>query len=181
MAQALEIQSTQARGGALPTEKVTRAGICLTIRVASSADVPAIADIYRHITAQDMRFRFKQPIDHLDAEELNALVDPHAGMTTYLAVAGKLAVACATLICDPGREVAEVILSVRPEWKGRGVSWTLLEEVLACAAKSGLKRISSTEPGEDQAAINLQREMGFVARLRCADPVEFLMVKALDQ
>lgn len=167
-------------GNSPPAEVVTRAGVPLTIRLASAADLVAIDDLYDHLSAQDMRFRFKQPIRQLDPGELGALIDQDSGMTSYLALSGDLAVACATLVRDSGCDHAEVILSVRPDWKGRGVSWSLLEMVLAQAAAAGLTRISSVEFGEDKAAINLQREMGFVARLKSADPLEFSMVKALD-
>lgn len=163
-----------------PTEATTRAGVPLRIRTASSADVGRLAEIYRHLSAQDMRFRFKQPIEELSAQELEYLVDREAGVTSYLAFSGDTAIACATLIRDHDRDAAEVILSVRPDWKGQGVSWTLLEDVLARAAAAGLRRISSVELGDDRDAINLQREMGFVARLKSAEPLEFSMVKALD-
>jgi len=162
-----------------PSVATTRAGIVLHIRKAQPADVGILADIYAHLTEQDMRFRLKRPIKQLESAELENLVDEAAGMTSYLAFAEDTAAACATLIRDPSRNSAEVILSVRPEWKGRGVSWTLLEDVMTRAAKAGLTRITSREFRDDREAINLQREMGFVARLQCADPIEFAMVKAI--
>jgi len=163
-----------------PTEKMTRAGVSLRIRAASATDVDLLADIYRHLSPQDMRFRFKRSIEQLDPAELRYLVDREAGMTSYLAFSGDVAIACATLVRDQRCASAEVILSVRPDRKGQGVSWTLLEDVLARAAAAGLTRISSVELGDDSDAINLQREMGFVARLKSADPLEFSLVKALD-
>jgi len=163
-----------------PTEVVTRAGVPLRIRAALPADISLLADIYSHLSAQDMRFRFKQPIEHLAPEELKDLIDREAGMTSYLAFSGDTAIACATLVRDHGSDAAEVILSVRPDWKGRGVSWTLLKDVLERASAAGLTRISSVELGEDREAINLQREMGFVARLKSADPLQFSLVKALE-
>jgi len=163
-----------------PTEAITRAGVSLTIRAATIADVDQLADIYRHLSAQDMRFRFKQPIEQLGPDDLNTLVDRAAGMTSYIAVSGDTAIACATLVHDHDHDAAEVILAVRPDWKGQGVSWTLLEDVLVRAAAAGLTRVSSVELGDDCDAINLQREMGFVARLKSADPLEFSLVKALE-
>jgi|KBSMisStaDraftv2_1062788.scaffolds.fasta_scaffold18529_5 acetyltransferase len=163
-----------------PTDAGTRTGVPLSIRAALPEDVSLLANIYGHLSARDMRFRFKQPIEHLGPEELKNLVDREAGMTSYLAFSGDTAIACATLVRDAGSDAAEVILSVRPDWKARGVSWTLLEDVLARAAAAGLTRVSSVELGEDREAINLQREMGFVARLKSADPLQFSLVKALD-
>lgn len=163
-----------------PTEAVTRGGVRLHIRPASSADLDQMADIYSHLTAQDMRFRFKGAVTKLSVENVGDLVDPARGTTSYLAFSGDLAVACATLMHDADHISAEVVLAVRPEWKDRGVSWTLLHDVIARAEAAGLKRISPTELREDREAINLQREMGFVARLRSADPVELSMVKSLN-
>ena len=105
-----------------PTEVVTRAGVPLRIRAALPADISLLADIYSHLSAQDMRFRFKQPIEHLAPEELKDLVDREAGMTSYLAFSGDTAIACATLVRDHGSDAAEVILSVRPDWKSQSAS-----------------------------------------------------------
>lgn len=163
-----------------PSEAVTRGDVRLRIRPASPDDVSLLADLYGHLTAQDMRFRFKGAATQLSTADLADLVRREAGISSYIAFSGELAVACATLVHDPGRNSAEVVLSVRPDWKGRGVSWTLLQDVISRAAAAGLTRISSTEFGEDREAINLQREMGFMARLRSADPIEFSMVKALN-
>jgi len=162
-------------------ERMTRAGVPLTIRVAEPDDVSSLAEIYAHLTAQDMRFRFQGSIDRLSDADLRDLVDREAGMTSYLAFSKDEPVACATLIHDPGRNTAEVILAVRPEWKGHGVSWTLLENVIERATAAGLKRMTSHELGEDKVAINLQREMGFVARLASADPVALSMDKVLGR
>lgn len=163
------------------TEATTRAGVPLTIRVAQPDDVTLLADIYAHLTAQDMRFRFRGSIEKLSTTELHDLVDRDAGMVSYLAFSGGLAIACATLMHDPGRDAAEVILAVRPEWKGHGVSWTLLQDVIQRATAAGLKRMTSHEYGDDREAVNLQREMGFVARLKSADPVELSMDKVLNR
>jgi acetyltransferase len=102
-------------------------------------------------------------------------------MVTYIAFAEDgTPVACCTLAEEQRGQSAEVTLSVRSDWKGRGVSWTLLEHVLACAAARGLRRVTSLESGDDREAINLQREMGFVARLHSAEPMEFEMSKIVD-
>ena len=54
------------------------------------------------------------------------------------------------------------------------------EYVLTYAKAHGIKRVTSLESGDDRAAINLEREMGFVARLLCADPIEIGLSKAID-
>ena len=161
-------------------ETMTRSGVPLTIRRALPADLSMVADIYAHLTAQDLRFRFGPSADKLGQMELAHLLDQSSGMFSFLATSGTVPVACATLLCEPGHDRADIILSVRSDWKGRGVSWTLLEHVLERASEMGLKRVSSVEPCGDRDAINLQREMGFVARLKSADPLELSLVKSVD-
>jgi acetyltransferase len=56
----------------------------------------------------------------------------------------------------------------------------LLEYILSYAKAHGIKRVTSLESGDDRAAINLEREMGFVARLLCADPIEIGLSKTID-
>lgn len=162
------------------SEVTTRGGVPLAIRIARPEDATLLLDIYGHLTADDLRFRLKGASEKLDATEIQDLVDRNAGMTSYLAFSGGVAVACATLMDHPGHNSAEVILAVRPEWKGQGVSWTLLQDIIQRATAAGMKRITSRELGDDREAINLQREMGFVARLQSADPVELLMDKVLN-
>ena len=45
-----------------PTDAGTRTGVPLSIRAALPEDVSLLANIYGHLSARDMRFRFKQPM-----------------------------------------------------------------------------------------------------------------------
>jgi len=167
--------------GQWSADLTTRSGAKLHVRPGRSEDCELLADLFAHVSAADLRFRFMGTIKKVSKDQLEALLDPSQGMATYIAFAEDgPPVACCTLAEQSGGQSAEVTLSVRSDWKGRGVSWTLLEHVLACAAARGLRRVSSLESGDDREAINLQREMGFVARLHSAEPMEFQMVKVVD-
>jgi acetyltransferase len=180
MASATVVARHEAKGQ-WSADLTTRSGTKLHVRPGGSDDRDLLADLFANVSAADLRFRFMGTIKKLSTDQLDALLDPAQGMVTYIAFAeGGSAVACCTLAEEPGGQSAEVTLSVRSDWKGRGVSWTLLEHVLACAAARGLRRVNSLESGDDREAINLQREMGFVARLHSAEPVEFQMVKVVD-
>lgn len=167
--------------GSWSADLTTRSGVRLHVRPGQIADVTLLGELFAHVSAADLRFRFMGTIKKLSEDQLRALLDPNEGMTTYIAFAedGR-PVACCTLAEDPGGQSAEVALSVRSGWKRRGVSWTLLEHVLACAAARGLRRIDSIESADDREAINLQREMGFVARLHSAEPMEVQMSKFVE-
>ena len=159
----------------------TRSGTKLHVRPGQLADAGLLADLFDHVSAADLRFRFMGTIKKLSDEQLKALLDPDQGMATYIAFAEDgCPVACCTLAEEADGQSADVTLSVRSDWKGLGVSWTLLEHVLACAAARGLRRVNSLESADDREAINLQREMGFVARLHSAEPMEFAMSKLVE-
>ena len=167
--------------GSWSADLTTRSGARLHVRPGQISDTALLAELFAHVSAADRRFRFMGTIKKLSESQLRTLLDPDKGMTTYIAFAqdGR-PVACCTLAVDAEGQSAEVTLSVRSDWKGRGVSWTLLEHVLACAAARGLRRIDSFESADDREAINLQREMGFVARLHSAEPMEIQMSKFVE-
>jgi acetyltransferase len=164
----------------LPT-LVTRSGIILHIRLAHPGDEPALKQFFAQVTPDDLRFRFLDTIKQVADEQIATMTGGDA-VRTFLAtnVEDEL-IAVASLIGAPGEDTAEVALSVAADWKHLGVSWTLLEYVLACAKAKGFKLVSSLEAGENREAIKLEREMGFIARLSSAAPVEILVSKSLSE
>lgn len=79
----------------------------------------------------------------------------------FLAFADDLLVASAMLVTDPDHERAEVALAVDQAFKGRGVSWTLMQHVIAYARAEGIEAIESLESADNRAALSLEHEMGF--------------------
>lgn len=65
------------------------------------------------------------------------------------------------LACDPDRTRAELAVSVHRDWKGKGVSWTLVQHVLRYAEAEGIAAVESVESTDNHAALALEREMGF--------------------
>ena len=159
----------------------TRDGVTLHVRPAGPADKIILTVLFRHLSADDRRFRFMGTVQEVDERQIAPMLDERGRVTTFLAFNdAQQAVACATLFDEPDGRSAEVTLSIHAGWKGRGVSWTLLEHVIAFAKAHVIHRVTSIESGEDRAAINLEREMGFAARLLCAVPIEVGLSKALD-
>lgn len=168
--------------GQWSADLTTRSGVKLRVRVGQPSDIDLLADLFRHVSAEDLRFRFMGTFKELTREQLATLLDADQGMTTFIAFDPTgCPVACCTLADEADGHSADVTLSVRADWKGCGVSWTLLEHVLACAAARGLTRVNSLESGDDREALNLQREMGFVARLHSAEPIELTLSKYVEQ
>ena len=140
---------------------VTRSGFEFDVRPVAPSDEAELATFFAHVTPQDLRFRF------LDSRKLGAdlirsmtAVD-HDLSERFLALEGGQVVASALLAMDQARERGEVAVAIRPDYKQRGISWTLLEHVTRYATARGLKMIESIESRDNRAAIALEQEMGF--------------------
>jgi acetyltransferase len=160
------------------TDLVTRNGISIKVRRASAADKQTLIDFFDHVSEEDRHFRFGGAVSNV-AAYIDRMLAPD-GVTTFLAFDDdNVLVASASLHDQPDGETAEVSLAVRADRKGQGISWTLLDHALAHAKTQGIKRVVSLESGDDRAAINLEREMGFVPRLLSADPIELSLSKVI--
>jgi acetyltransferase len=159
----------------------TQAGVALHIRPAVGSDLEMLRAFFGTVSVEDLKHRFSDAVDEAANIDLSAMVaDRDPNCVTFLAFDhGTALIACATLSDAPEGDTAEVALSVDQEAKGKGVSWTLLEHVLSYARNHGLKLVTSLESGDDRTAINLEREMGFVARLSSANPVEVSLSKVV--
>lgn len=164
----------------LPT-LVTRSGIILHVHLAHPGDEAALKAFFARVTPDDLRFRFLETIKQVPDAQIAAMTGSDTVRTFLATNVEDTVIAVASLIGSPEEESAEVALSVSADWKHLGVSWTLLEYVLAYAKAEGFKLVSSLEAGENREAINLEREMGFVARLSSAAPVEILVSKSLSE
>lgn len=160
---------------------VTRGGVELQVARARRQDEADLKAFFGHLTPEDLRFRFLETVKEVSDARIAAMVEDKAVVTFLARHAddGQL-IAIATLAEGPDGREAEVALSTHPDWKHRGVSWTLLEHVLAYAKDRGFRRVSSLEAADNREAVKLEREMGFVARLESADPVELLVSKDLS-
>ena len=162
----------------LTADRITRSGVALHIRPATRDDEGALIAFFANVSADDLRSRFGGTSPQIGSAALAPLLECDASLSmTFLAFAEDTLVAASTLADVPGSATAEVALSVHAHYKGRGIAWTLLEHTLAYATAHGLKEVTSFESGDERAAVNLEREMGFVARLTSASPVELSLSK----
>lgn len=165
-------------------ELTTRTGFRFSVRPAKPTDEAALAEFFTHVTPDDLRFRFltglrkvghdrlaaMTAIDHHQTENFLALVDSEAEI-----------IATAMLACDAAMKVGEVAIAIRSDYKAKGVSWDLLGHVAAYAKAIGLTTIQSVESRDNHAAIDMEREMGFVAGPYPDDPTLVLVQRHLNQ
>lgn len=161
-----------------PVQLPTRSGLIIDVRTVRPDDEALLKDFFDHVSNEDRRFRFFTASPHLQPHQAAALIDvDHQQTESYLAFTaeGGQLVGSAMLACDDAMETAEVAISIRADRKGQGVGWSLLNYLTAEAKARGVKRLQSIESRENHLAIELEREMGFVAREVEGDPSVVLL------
>lgn len=165
-----------------PEILTTRTGFRFSVRPAAPSDEKALGAFFSHVTPDDLRFRFLSGIKTVGHDRLVAMTDiDHHQTENFLAFVDDEAeiIATAMLACDAEMKTGEVAIVIRPEYKGKGVSWDLLHYVTAHAKAKGLTTIQSIEDRSSHAAIDMERELGFVASSYPGDATLVLVQKNL--
>jgi N-acetylglutamate synthase-like GNAT family acetyltransferase len=162
-----KLRPTKPTEGILATELTTRNGFRFHVRPAEPQDETAVADLFAHLSPEDLRYRFLSPLKKVgpDILAMMAHVD-HQRIENLLAFDssnGRL-IANAMLAAPVGTDTAEVALAAHRDYKHKGISWTLLQHVMQVARAKGIKKLQSIEDRGHKDAIALEREIGFVAK-----------------
>ena len=158
----------------------TRTGFEFTVRPARADDEPALRDFFAKVSPEDRHFRFLSGVEEVGHSFLERLVEvDHDRTEDFLAFDGALLIASAMMASDEARQRAEVAISVRADYKRRGVGWTLLDHVARHAAARGIPLIESIESRDNIEAISLEKEMGFAATAYPGDPCLVLLQKQI--
>lgn len=161
-------------------EMDTRSGAVLAVRPVSPADEVLLEDFFDRVSDEDRRFRFLSPRKHVGHEQLAPMVEiDHFRTETWIAFdeGSGAVVGTAMLACDNPLDTGEVAVSVCKDWRGKGVGWALLDVVAKAAELRGLRRVISIEDRENHAAIELEREKGFVPHGVEGDPTVVMLEK----
>lgn len=158
----------------------TRAGIELTIRRAEPADEPALVAFFDAVSDEDRRFRFLAASAHVSHEQLEPLIHAdHFRSESFVAIdraTGEI-VASALLACDGPLDTAEVAVSVHQRYRGKGIGWAALDVLADEAAARGVRRVIAIESRDNHAAIELEREKGFVPEPFEGEPSLVILAK----
>jgi acetyltransferase len=147
-------------------ELATRTGMKVHVRPVRSDDEPLLAEFFAKVTSEDLRFRFLGGVATVGHDRLAMMtrVDYRRTISFLAFEEGQAQVAAtAMLACDPDRTRAEVALTTRSDMKGRGLSWALLEHVLRYAKAERIGSVEAVEYADHEAALRMEREMGFTA------------------
>jgi N-acetylglutamate synthase-like GNAT family acetyltransferase len=160
----------------------TRTGLKFHVRPAHPDDEKALADFFRHVTPEDLRFRFLGGLREVSHERLVEMTNVNHRRTENLLAFAEdgTIIATAMLACDAGLEKGEVAISVRAEYKHRGVGWEMLRHVARHAQAKGVQTLEAIESRQNHDAIELELEQGFVAESYPGDATLVLIRKHLS-
>ena len=149
-----------------PTEiaLVTRSALNLKLRPVTHADAKIVEELFDGLAPEDMRFRFLSSRRHLPPEQLAEMIGVdhrHAEhLLAFDAVSSRL-VASLMIVADQHMQDAEVAIAVKPNYKGRGIGWTLLKHAADLARERELRRLRSIESRANHQAMEVERTLGF--------------------
>lgn len=159
---------------------LTRSGIDLAVRPARETDEAALAAFFDRVSDEDRRFRFFSAGAHVCHRQLEPLIHAdHYRSESYLGFdpeSGEL-VASALLACDAAMDTGEVAVSVRSDYRGKGIGWAMLDFLGQEAERRGVRRVIAIEARENHAAIDLEREKGFKPEAFEGDPSLVVLAK----
>lgn len=151
----------------------TRSGITLDVRPASDRDGPALAALFDHVSDEDRRFRFFSVGERINPCQLEPLIHAdHVRSESFVAFdqANGTLVASGLLACDAALDTAEVAVSVRGDYRNKGIGWAMLDLLAKEAGKRGVRRVIAIESRANHAAIEVERDKGFVPEPFEGDP-----------
>lgn len=165
---------------ASPTPITTRSGLTLAVRPAKPEDEAQLTTFFDRVSDEDRRFRFLSAREHISDQQLDPLIHAdHFRSESFLAFdqgTGAL-VASALLACDGAMDTGEIAVSIRSDYKGKGVGWAMLDLLGQEAQRRGARRVISIESRDNHAAIELEREKGFTPEPFEGDPTLVILSK----
>lgn len=164
------------------TDLVTEHGLRFYVRPVRPDDEAAVARFFERVTPEDLRFRFMSGVDKVNHEQIAMMTRVDYFRTiSFLAFDEnrREVIAIAMLATDPDRNHAEVALTTRSDMKGEGVSWTLFEHIVRYVRSEGITTLESVECADHEAALRMERELGFTTSVDPNDPTVWIARKNL--
>lgn len=158
---------------------ITRTGLRFHVRATQPDDEAGLAEFFTHVTPEDLRFRFLTTVKEVGHDRLEVMTKAdHRQTENFIAFTedGKTIIATGMLACDSALERGEVAISIRSEYKHKGVGWELLRHICDFAETKGVKVIESLEDRQNHEAIEIEREQGFEVD-ECPNDVRLVVLR----
>jgi acetyltransferase len=165
----------------LESAGATRDGTAITLRPVRPEDEPLLQDLFTHMSREDVRLRFFAPIRELshrfaarlsqiDYDREMALLAQHDGVTLGVA----------RYFADPDKQRAEYAVTVRSDWKGRGVGYLLMTRLIEVAHAAGIGELFGDVLHENQPMLEMCRALGFTLAANPTDATLTTVRKSLS-
>jgi acetyltransferase len=148
----------------------------LLVRPIRPEDAPAITALFAHLTPEDIRFRFFAAMKELPPALLARLTqidyDREMALVALRPDAAPDDALCGVvrLHADPDHARAEYAVVVRSDWKGHGLGYDLMQEIIAYARARGIGEVYGTIMSDNTPMIDMAREFGFAIAPDTEDP-----------
>ncbi len=126
----------------------------------------------RHVTPEDLRLRFFAPIKEFTHQFIARLTQlDYARAMAFVAFdeANNELVGVVRIHSDSIYESGEYAILLRPDLKGKGLGWALMQLIIEYAKSEGLKVIFGEVLQENLIMLQMCRDLGFEVK---PDPVE---------
>jgi acetyltransferase len=142
------------------------------VRPIRPEDEPAIHELLRHVTPEDLRLRFFAPMKQFTHQFIARLTQlDYARAMAFVAFdeASNELVGMVRIHSDSIYESGEYAVLLRSDLKGRGLGWALMQLIIEYAKSEGLKVIFGDVLRENRTMLQMCRDLGFEVK---ADPAE---------
>jgi len=134
------------------------------VRALKPEDAPLLEEFGRHLSRDDMRFRFfiqRLEIDHELAARLSQLdYDREMALIATTTEAPGSAIAIARFHADPDNNEAEFAVAVRSDLQEQGVGFALMKYLIEVATARGLRRLWGDIVADNACMLTLAKALG---------------------
>ncbi len=158
----------------LPRKIETKHGLSVSIRPLKSSDAEAFHEFFSAMPQAELLYMkhrvsdFEVIKDWCDNIDLGRILP-------LLAMDGAKVIGVATLHQTLGgwkRHIGRVSSHTHPNYRGKGVGYSVTEQIIDIARQAGLQHLEAEFMGEQEAAIKVFAHLGFIEMLRLEDYVK---------
>lgn len=157
-----------------PRKIETKFGLSLTVRPLKSSDAEAFHEFFCAMQPPDLLY-MKHRVTDLEVVK-GWCADIDLGrILPLLAIDGAKVVGVSTLHQTLGgwkRHIGRVSSHTHPNYRNKGVCYSLTEQVIDIARQAGLQHLEAEFMGEQEEAIKVFAHLGFIELLRLDDYVK---------
>jgi RimJ/RimL family protein N-acetyltransferase len=131
-----------------------------------------IRELLAHVSKEDLRLRFFDSIKEFSPQFIARLTElDYARAMAFVAIdeTSNETLGVVRLHADEIHETGEYAILLRSDLKGRGLGWSLMQQMIGYARSEGLKRIYGEILQENTVMLKMCRELGFEIKTDAED------------